>query len=150
MAGAQERPFSVGSHPITPAQVKALASLCAALARQYGIPITPQTILTHAEVQPVLGIKQRGKWDITWLPGMNAPGDPIAVGNKLRALIAMEGKPVAARPHVNKTPEPSTRTDDQVKKSPKPIIGPKGAVAAALAALALLLTQCGEKLHSFF
>lgn len=102
MAGAQERPFSAGRHPITPAQVKALAALCAALAKQYNIPVTPQTILTHAEVQPTLGIRQRGKWDITWLPGMDAPGDPITVGNRLRAMVAdHDAKPVPEQPKVN-------------------------------------------------
>jgi trimethylamine:corrinoid methyltransferase-like protein len=57
------------------------------LCRKYGIPITSSTVLTHAEVEPTLGIKQAGKWDIAWLPGMNAPADPLAVGNVLRALI---------------------------------------------------------------
>jgi len=45
-------------------------------------------VLTHAEVQPTLGVRQRGKWDITWLPGMEAPGDPIDVGDVLRAKIS--------------------------------------------------------------
>ena len=84
MAGAVERPFNAGRFPITPAQVEALARLSRDLGRRYGIPVTPQTMLSHAEVQPVLGIKQRGKWDIMWLPGMAIPNDPVAVGNKLR------------------------------------------------------------------
>ena len=144
MAGAQERPFNAGTHPITPAQVTALARLCASLAKQYGIPITPQTILTHAEVQPVLGIKQRGKWDITWLPGMNAPADPIVVGNKLRALIAMEGKP-APQPAQEAPQTPATPVPQG-----KPVIGAKGAVAAAVAALALALTQWGAGVAEWF
>ena len=151
MAGAQERPFNAGAHPITPAQVKALAGLCATLAKQYGIPITPETILTHAEVQPVLNVRQRGKWDITWLPGMNAPGDPIAVGNKLRALIAMEAKPAPQKPasrspHVNESAKSSTRPDGQVKKPAKPAFGIAGAVAIILAGLGLWLTEAWEKL----
>ena len=55
---------------------------------RYGIPITRATVLTHAEVQPTLGVRQRGKWDITWLPGMSAPGDPIDLGDVLRARIS--------------------------------------------------------------
>ena len=105
MAGAVERPFDPGKHPITQAQVDALAALCRTLAKQYGIPVTPQTILTHAEVQPTLGIKQRGKWDITWLPGMSQPGNPVAVGNKLRAMIAMASPVTRPAPHVNETPK---------------------------------------------
>ncbi len=27
--------------------------------------------LSHAEVQPTLGIRQNAKWDISWLPGMD-------------------------------------------------------------------------------
>jgi hypothetical protein len=107
MAGAVERPFSPGRAPITPAQIGALAALCRDLAAQYKIPVTPQTILTHAEVQPTLGIKQRGKWDITWLPGMSEPGNPVAVGNQLRAMIAAkkpEPKPEPAAPHKPITP----------------------------------------------
>lgn len=90
MAGAVERPFSAGSHPITEEQLTALAKLCAGLAKQYDIPVTRATILTHAEVQPTLGIKQRGKWDITWLPHMDQPGDPVVVGDMLRESITRE------------------------------------------------------------
>ena len=86
MAGAQERPFVAGAHPITPAQVTALVRLCRELAAEYGIPVTRQTILSHAEVQPTLGIQQRGKWDIAWLPGMDKPGDPVKVGDHLRGV----------------------------------------------------------------
>jgi hypothetical protein len=88
MAGAQERPFKWGVAPMTDEQVMGLCRLAARLAKQYGIPCTRRTILTHAEVQPTLGIKQRGKWDITVLPGMSAPGDPIEVGDRLRKIIA--------------------------------------------------------------
>lgn len=99
MAGAQERPFVAGAHPITPAQVTALVRLCRDLAAEYGIPVTRQTILSHAEVQPTLGIKQRGKWDIAWLPGMDRPGDPVKVGDHLRGLIAAgDAKPVSPNP----------------------------------------------------
>lgn len=101
MSGAQERPFTPGRYPVAPAQVDALVGLCAALAGQYGIPVTRQTILSHAEVQPTLGIAQRGKWDIAWLPDMDQPGDPVAVGDRLRTMIAERmGKPIqpAARP----------------------------------------------------
>ena len=88
MAGAIERPFSAGSSPITGPQLEAFTSLIADLAHTYGIAVTRKTILSHAEVQPTLGIHQRGKWDIAWLPGMKAPADPVIVGDRLRAEIA--------------------------------------------------------------
>ena len=87
MVGAVERPFNAGRYPITPAQVDALASLCADLCRDYTIPVTRKTVLTHAEVQPTLGITQRGKWDVSWLPGMGAPGNPVTVGDTIRARV---------------------------------------------------------------
>jgi len=98
MAGAQERPFDPGKYPITEAQLSGMIRCAATQAKVYGIPVTRQTILTHAEVKPTLGIKQRQKWDIMWIPGMDAPGDPVAVGDALRAQIAaaMTSKPVAA------------------------------------------------------
>jgi N-acetyl-anhydromuramyl-L-alanine amidase AmpD len=88
MAGAIERPFSAGSSPITGPQLTAFTALIADLAHTYKIPVTRKTILSHAEVQTTLGIKQRGKWDIAWLPGMSAPADPLVVGDRLRAEIA--------------------------------------------------------------
>lgn len=89
MRGAVERPFSAGPEPITDAQLSAFVIWVAEVARAYGIPITQRTVLTHAEVQPTLGIAQRGKWDICWLPGMESPGDAVLVGNRLRSMIAL-------------------------------------------------------------
>jgi N-acetyl-anhydromuramyl-L-alanine amidase AmpD len=87
MAGAVERPFNAGRSPLTAVQVDAFVRLVAQLCRQYGIPVTRETVLSHAEVQPTLKVQQRGKWDINWLPGMTAPGNPVAVGDTLRARI---------------------------------------------------------------
>lgn len=92
MLNAQERPFRTGDAPITDRQLQAFVALVAELAARYRISITRQTILTHAEVQPTLGIKQRQKWDITWLPGMAAPADPVFVGDKLRRMIYEAGR----------------------------------------------------------
>ena len=93
MHGAVERPFSAGKYPITTKQVDAMARLCARLCDQYGIAVTRQTVLTHAEVQPTLGVKQSGKWDITWLPGMTEAGNYHAVGDLLRQKIRDANKP---------------------------------------------------------
>ena len=96
MRGAREVPFDAGASPITDAQITALVKHVADLAKQYGIPVTRETILTHAEVQPTLGVKQRNKWDITWLPEMARAGDPVAVGDMLRTRIRDAQKPAPA------------------------------------------------------
>lgn len=91
MAGAVERPFNAGSSPITPAQLQAFICEIARLSCAYDIPVTRWSVLTHAEIQQTLGIRQRNKWDITHIPGMSAPGDPIAVGDELRRRIIAAG-----------------------------------------------------------
>lgn len=121
MAGALERPFNAGKSPITTAQAESLVALTSALCRAYNIPVTRATVLSHAEVQPTLGIKQRGKWDIAWLPGMPSVGDPVAVGDRLRALVIGYHQPVA-RPPKN-------------AERPRNLAGPAAAVLALLAAL---------------
>ncbi len=88
MAGAVERPFSHGRFPITQDQINALTRLTARLCVKYRIPVERETVLSHAEVQPTLKIKQRGKWDISWMPGMTAPSDPVKVGDFLRGMTA--------------------------------------------------------------
>ena len=87
MAGARQSPFYPGKYPIKQVQVHALAETVADLCETYQIPVSPYSVLTHAEVEPKLGVKQRSKWDITWLPDMTAPGEPIEVGNRLRSVI---------------------------------------------------------------
>jgi hypothetical protein len=88
MAGAVERPFNKGSNPITEPQVESLVHLTARLCLKYGIPLSRKTTLSHAEVEPTLKVKQRQKWDITWLPGMTKPLDPVIIGDQLRARTA--------------------------------------------------------------
>jgi len=95
MAGAVESPFNPGKYLITEAQLSALAQTVVDLSRQYGIPITRTTVLTHAEVQPTLGIAQKNKWDIRWLPGMAKPGDAVAVGDVIRARALALMTPVS-------------------------------------------------------
>lgn len=95
MAGAVERPFSAGRFPITQDQIDALTRLTARLCVKYRIPVERETVLSHAEVQPTLKIRQRGKWDIAWLPGMTETADPVKVGDFLRGMVAArmpEGK----------------------------------------------------------
>ncbi|MEX0306019.1 MAG: peptidoglycan-binding protein [Ruegeria sp.] len=87
MAGAWERPFDPGTAPMTSAQLGALVDLSAELGMTHDIPVSRFSMLSHAEVQPTLGIRQKQKWDITWLPGMAKPGDPIEVGDRIRAMV---------------------------------------------------------------
>ncbi len=105
MADAQERPFSAGRFPITDVQIEALVKLTASLCVKYGIPVTRQTVLSHAEVQATLGITQKNKWDIAWLPGMEKPGDPLKIGDELRARVIK----AMAKPDVPAPPPPAPK-----------------------------------------
>ncbi|GAA4525482.1 hypothetical protein GCM10023174_10140 [Chelativorans composti] len=87
MAGATENPFNPGRYPISERQFGKLAELIATLAKRYGIPVTDKTILTHAEVQPNLGIKQLGKWDYTRLVFKPELKGYREVGDYLRHLV---------------------------------------------------------------
>lgn len=102
MVGAVERPFSAGLHPINELQLRAAAQLVADLCHQYGIPVTPSTVLTHAEVEPTLGIAQRGKWDIARLPWRPDLVGPRPVGDHIRQLVleAMIPAPAVQAPAV--------------------------------------------------
>lgn len=92
MAGAVEAPFNPGRWPIRPAQIDALVEGCRILGQTYAIPITRKTMLSHAEVQPTLGIAQRNKWDWTRLPDEVTPlRGGIAIGDWIRARIALAG-----------------------------------------------------------
>jgi hypothetical protein len=87
MAGAVEAPFNAGRAPLTKDQwdvfVLAIADLC----ERYKLPVTHKTVLTHAEVQANLGIKQRGKWDIAILPFDPSFNTAKKVGDRLRAEV---------------------------------------------------------------
>lgn len=87
MAGAVERPFNAGKYPVLPPQLHALARETAKLCLRYDIPVSRWSTLSHAEVQPSLGISQRQKWDITYLPGMGGTADPITVGDRIRDMV---------------------------------------------------------------
>lgn len=90
MFGAKESPFDPGRYPITLTQYDATARLCAVLCRRYRIPVTPKTVLSHAEVEGTLGVKQRGKWDVTRLPWFPEIKGARAVGDHFRAVVEAE------------------------------------------------------------
>ncbi|WP_330166570.1 peptidoglycan recognition protein family protein [Rhizobium sp. GN54] len=87
MAGASESPFSAGRAPMTRAQWDAMTSVVADLCRRYGIAVTDRTVLSHAEVQPNLGIAQRGKWDFSRLAFDPSVVGAKACGDKMRAEV---------------------------------------------------------------
>lgn len=87
MAGAMESPYVAGPAPMTRAQWDALAVVVADLCRRYGIAVTDKTVLSHAEVENNLGIKQRGKWDFTRLAFDPSIKGAKACGDLLRAAV---------------------------------------------------------------
>lgn len=88
MAGASEQPFDPGGAPMAAVQWERLVRVVADLCRRYDIPVTPQTVLSHAEVEANLGIKQRGKWDFTRLAFDPSLKGARACGDLLRAGVA--------------------------------------------------------------
>ncbi len=88
MLHTQQRPFKRGDFPITIAQVEGLCDAVVDYALRYDIPVTRETVLTHAEVEVTLGVPQNFKWDVTWLPDMEKPGDPVEVGDRLRKMVS--------------------------------------------------------------
>lgn len=87
MLGA-EGPDKLGSYPLTKLQWDACMALVKRLAVKYNIPVTPSTILSHAEVQSILGIKQNGKIDISFgVPGKPELKTARACGNYIRSLV---------------------------------------------------------------
>lgn len=88
MLGAIENPFNAGKYPMTKIQWDTCMKVIAELATFYKIPVTNQTILSHAEVQPNLGIQQRGKWDFTRLAFDLSVKGAKACGDKMRAEVS--------------------------------------------------------------
>jgi N-acetylmuramoyl-L-alanine amidase-like protein len=88
MRGAAAAPFQAGPAPINERQVTATARAAAAVLHRYGILPTERTCLTHCEVTHTYGLAQRGKWDISWMPGMSHPM-PNTAGDRLRWLVRL-------------------------------------------------------------
>lgn len=87
MYGAREVPFSAGRYPINEEQLAEFCLWAAELSVQFWIPVNVFGFPTHAEIERVFGVRQRQKWDITWLPGMSKAGDAREVGDRLRDMI---------------------------------------------------------------
>ena len=78
-----------GKYPITEKQFKSMARIVAELCIKHNIFVTKTTVLSHAEVQDTLGIKQRGKWDIAVLPFANLK-TAASCGDYLRKAVKKE------------------------------------------------------------
>ena len=118
MAGARERPFSWGSNPLAEEQIESMLQRTADYCEAYDIEVSRETTLSHAEVEPNLGIRQKAKWDFTVLPGMDRLDDPVVVGDELRRRLTEILKSRSA-----------------VQSPPKPEGSVRGGPSAAVAAL---------------
>ena len=87
MRGAVENPFLAGPSPINEVQFERHCAMVAEKHLEYGVAINEETCLTHAEVQPRLGVKQRGKWDLTRLPFKPELRGAFAVGDYMRERV---------------------------------------------------------------
>jgi N-acetyl-anhydromuramyl-L-alanine amidase AmpD len=87
MRGAVKKPFAAGPSPINFEQLKIACRITAECMAEYGILLSPKTVLTHAEVQNNLGIKQRGKWDIAVFPWAKNYDTPRECGDFIRELV---------------------------------------------------------------
>lgn len=89
MRNAQWANPSGGTNPVLLRQVDAYCKEVATLAIDYNITSDRRFILTHAEVQPTLGVTQKNKWDFDYDPRYRSKSrDPIAIGDELRQEIS--------------------------------------------------------------
>lgn len=89
MGGAIEKPYAPGRWPYKQEQWDALVHLNAVLCIRYDIMVTPETVLSHAEVQRNLKIPQRGKWDIAVYPPLKPQQyGAAAVGDLFRTMVS--------------------------------------------------------------
>jgi hypothetical protein len=130
----KERPLNAGKWPLTRSQWEAASTVAAELCAKYGIKVTPKTVLSHAEVQANLGIKQRGKWDIAVLPFDPSFNTAKEVGDRFRAevLAKMAGKPAAPAPKPVEAPKPVVVANPVPPAPPPPAKPGSGKAAAAV------------------
>lgn len=82
-------------NPMTRAQWHTMIRVIAQLCEFYSIPVTPQTVLSHAEVSRNLNRPQRGKWDFTRLSFDPEVKGAKVIGDRMRreTLAIMGQKP---------------------------------------------------------
>ena len=85
MAGAEGWPsLKWGNSPLTWEGIDAMLARSAEYCEDFNIPVSPWSTLSHAEVEPTLGVKQRNKWDYMVLPGMEKVTSARECGDILR------------------------------------------------------------------
>jgi hypothetical protein len=89
MLDAKEIPFDAGPYPFTKVQWAAMVQAIAELCQRYKIPVTRETVLSHAEVERTLNIKQRQKWDIARIPYDLETRGARTIGDIMRAEVIM-------------------------------------------------------------
>lgn len=89
MAGVnRERYYRNSTAPMSEIQWEKSFEVIADLADKYSILVTRTTILTHAEVEPNLGVPQNGKWDITRLSFTGDFRGHREIGDEMRVQVA--------------------------------------------------------------
>lgn len=98
MRGAVDRrpaePVDPGPSPISRVQVEALIGFLWQMRIVYGLTPTPAQMHTHYEAETLHGVKQAGKWDITWLPGSVLGPDEVGPWIREQVIRFGEGRPV--------------------------------------------------------
>lgn len=115
MAGAQEGKTN-GQYPMTRIQFMIMCKDAAMFCRKYNIPVTNKTVLSHAEVQANLGIKQAGKWDFTVLPFEPQLKGAKACGDFMRDCVRQYLLPPESIQHPA-THSPTPKTAQPEKKT---------------------------------
>ncbi len=81
-----------------PAQIDALITEIAGLCRLHAIQPSRQHTLSHAEVEPTLGVKQKQKWDFDYQIRTATGRDPIAIFDEIRQELVGHLRGVALAP----------------------------------------------------
>ena len=152
MAGAKW-PNHAGPYPITERQFDAMCREIADLCQRYQIPVTPRTVLSHAEVQNTLGVKQNGKWDFTIIPFMPHVKGARPCGDEMRRRVTayLQGHDVTASDGPESEGNERTRWLQRLLSSrgydlgiPDGVVGPKTEGAILRFQIAHGLPQTGE------
>lgn len=130
--GVWDRPTASKAFP-KPEQIDALVAETVRLCRVYGIIPTRSHTLSHAEVEPTLGVKQKQKWDFDYQIGTVNRRDPIAIGDELRkeVVLKLDGVapvvPASSRPIVQQgsTGPNVVALQNALALKPDGIFGPK-------------------------
>lgn len=145
MGGAKESPFDAGRWPMKEQQMISAIEATADFCEHYRIPVTPKTVLTHAEVQANLGIRQRNKWDYTRLAFAPDVVGARKIGDMIRARVSdlLAGKKEA--PVVSTKP---TQTPAAPPVAPAVVPAPAGGVGVVDAKSGLIMrrTPDGERM----